>query len=262
MSELSPAAVDAHTSQEGTVCPISFVKDTLVCLYDHYLHALTPYQFPYALKALPEVVDNKWQDKGFAEYRDAFPAEHRTSPATFLEHVRDLTQRDVKIAYLKNLQGYLWEDGYRNGVYGTPLFEDVVPVLEKWRVEGRGVSVYSSGSVFAQKLLFQHVKDDNAEREGGTVPVRDLRGLVEMWFDTVNAGPKLEKGSYERIVGELGCQAGQVVFLSDNVKEIKAAEESGLRAVCVDRPGNAMISEEDKTTMEIVTTFEQVQLDH
>ncbi|KAI7115577.1 hypothetical protein KC352_g34303, partial [Hortaea werneckii] len=77
---------------EGTICPISFVKDTL---------------FPYAIKALPDVLARKWDDADFKPYKDAFPAEHRTSPAALQAHVEDLTRRDVKIAYLKNLQGYL-----------------------------------------------------------------------------------------------------------------------------------------------------------
>lgn len=73
--------------------------------------------------------------------------------------MEDLTKRDVKIAYHKNLQGYLWENGYESGAYSTPLFDDVVPQLLLWKQEGKEVAIYSSGSVFAQKLLMQHVRD-------------------------------------------------------------------------------------------------------
>lgn len=120
-----------------------------------------------------------------------FPPEHRSSPTALQSHVEDLTRRDIKVAYLKNLQGYLWETGYRTGAYSTPLFADVVPKLETWRAEGKDLAIYSSGSVFAQKLLMEHVSGD-----GG---VRDLRNLIQGWFDTVNAGSKLEKKSYEKI---------------------------------------------------------------
>lgn len=115
-------------------------------------------QFPYALKALPAVLESKWDDEDFKPLRDAFPGDFKDSPEALRAHVEDLTKRDVKVAYLKNLQGYLWEHGYESGEYSTPLFLDVVPKLEFWRSEGRELAVYSSGSVFAQKLLFGHVK--------------------------------------------------------------------------------------------------------
>jgi hypothetical protein len=51
------------------------------------------------------VLANKWDDPTFISYRDAFPETARSSPEAFEAHVKDLTQRDVKIAYLKNLQG-------------------------------------------------------------------------------------------------------------------------------------------------------------
>lgn len=72
--------------------------------------------------------------------------------------MEDLTLRDVKVAYLKNLQGFLWEDGYQSGAYATNLFADVVPQLRQWKQhEGLSLAIYSSGSIFAQKLLFGHV---------------------------------------------------------------------------------------------------------
>jgi len=79
-----------------------------------------------------------------------------------MDHVADLTTRDVKIAYLKNLQGFLWEEGYRTGAYSTPLFPDVAPQLQRWKEEGLQLAIYSSGSVFAQKLLFEHVDPDQS----------------------------------------------------------------------------------------------------
>lgn len=57
------------------------------------------------MKALSSVVHEKWDSADFKPYRDAFPAETQASPEAFEAHVKDLTARDVKIAYLKNLQG-------------------------------------------------------------------------------------------------------------------------------------------------------------
>ena len=152
--------------------------------------------------ALPTVLATQWDDPTFLPYRNAFPSEHASSPAALEAHVRDLTARDVKVAYLKNLQGYLWEDGYASGAYATPLFEDVVPALKAWRAEGREVAIYSSGSVFAQKLLMRHVQ--TGESEDGKKVSENLEGLVSGgWFDTVNAGLKAERGSYVKIAQAL-----------------------------------------------------------
>ena len=169
---------------EGTICPIAFVKETL---------------FPYALKALPEVLQQKWEDSDFQPYIIAFPAAARESPETLQAAVEDLTRRDVKVACLKNLQGYLWQEGYETKAYSTPLFPDVPPKLQQWHSDGVKISIYSSGSVFAQKLLFANVADDAGQGAGQ----RDMTGLISGWFDTTNAGFKAEASSYGKIAAAL-----------------------------------------------------------
>ena len=114
-------------------------------------------------------------------------------------HVEDLIKRDVKIAYLKNLQGYLWEDGYETGAYSTPLFADVASQLKQWERDGYQLAIYSSGSVFAQKLLFGHVKKHDSD----STATEDLQYLISNWFDTTNAGLKNEPSSYETITQHL-----------------------------------------------------------
>lgn len=106
-------------------------------------------------------MESKWDDEDFKPYKEAFPAEAQESPEALQAHVEDLTQRDVKIASLKNLQGYLWETGYKTGAYSTSLFSDVAPRLKEWKKAGVHLAIYSSGSVFAQRLLFGHVKADS-----------------------------------------------------------------------------------------------------
>lgn len=94
------------------------------------------------------------------------------------------------------------------------MFDDVVPRLEHWRndVGIKKLAIFSSGSVQAQKLFFGHV----GTSDGGK---QDLRPLFEpYWFDTVNAGNKFEKSSYEKIAAEMGIKAEDALFLSDHVK--------------------------------------------
>ncbi|GAB7352971.1 hypothetical protein MBLNU459_g3540t2 [Dothideomycetes sp. NU459] len=184
--------------------------------------------------------------------------EAQASPAAFEEHVKDLTSRDVKIAYLKNLQGYLWQAGYENGAYSTPLFQDVAPQLQHWHASSVNLAIYSSGSIFAQKLLFGHVQVRTGTESGkGT---EDLRGLISDWFDTTNAGLKQETRSYSTIAKKLGQPSETILFLSDHVKEVKAALEAGMKSIVVDRPGNAPLTAEDQSAYQIVHSLNEISL--
>ncbi|KAF4633214.1 hypothetical protein G7Y89_g4908 [Cudoniella acicularis] len=141
-------------------------------------------KFPYALQVLPSTLATQWDSPTFSPYRDAFPAEHRSSPEALLSHVKDLMAQDLKIPYLKSLQGYLWLHGYQSGSLRCPLFPDVHPAMVAWHDAGIPIIIYSSGSVPAQKLLFQYTDSP---------PDPDLRPLISDYFDTVNAGMKQEK---------------------------------------------------------------------
>ncbi|KAI1331165.1 HAD-like domain-containing protein [Xylariaceae sp. FL0255] len=219
---------------EGTVCPISFVKDVL---------------FPYALKALPETLDSQWDDSSFAKYKDAFPEEYRSSKEELMAHVQDLMDKDVKIPYLKALQGYLWEEGYASGDLKAPLFPDVAAKLAEWHRKGLTVMIYSSGSVPAQKLLFKHT---NAEPS-------DLTPLVSDWFDTVNAGLKTETKSYESIAkSHPQIPVDQFLFLSDNVKEVDAAIGAGMQSMVVQRPGNAELPADVPERLTVIEMFDSL----
>lgn len=202
-------------------------------------------------------------------YRGAFPEEHRHSAQALQAHVEDLTKRDVKIAYLKNLQGYLWEEGYKTGAYATPLFDDVVPRLRLWKDEGVKLAIYSSGSVFAQKLLFQHVRTagDAGEKNAvgtGQQPTgtEDLRSLMleDGWFDTTNAGLKTEAASYQAITKTLQWSPEQTLFFTDSVLEHEAAVSAGLKAVLLIRPGNAPVSDRDRERLVVRYNLEQIKI--
>jgi enolase-phosphatase E1 len=150
-----------------------------------------------------------------------------------LAHIQDLVARDVKIAYLKNLQGWLWIRGYESGAIRCPLFPDVYPAFKRWKEAGIDIQIYSSGSVPAQKLLFQYTTDG------------DLREQVSGWWDTVNAGMKMEKASYDTIAAAReGVEKSDWLFLSDRVEEVEAAKAAGMRSRVVVREGNAPVSPE------------------
>ena len=65
----------------------------------------------------------------------------------------------------------------------------------------------------------------------------DLRGLFSHWFDT-RTGAKQESASYTAIAAAMGCDPAQVLFISDAVAELEAADRAGLAGIFSDRPGN------------------------
>ena len=125
-------------------------------------------------------------------------------------------------SYLANLPpGKLWKRGYESGEITTPLFPDVVPTLSAWRAHFKRLAIFSSGSVEAQQNLFKYVEVDpsSTETDSGTKPpTQDLNSDFVGKFDTVTAGPKVVKESYEKICNALNTTPEKVVFLTDNVK--------------------------------------------
>ncbi|MFC6092782.1 acireductone synthase [Saccharothrix lopnurensis] len=130
---------------------------------------------------------------------------------------------DRKVTPLKTLQGLIWQEGYARGDLVAEFFPDVVPALREWHAAGARLAVFSSGSVAGQVAFFRHTTDG------------DLTPLFEHHFDTVNAGPKREAGSYRKIASALGSD--DITFYSDVPAELHAAAEAGWRTVGVARPG-------------------------
>jgi enolase-phosphatase E1 len=141
------------------------------------------------------------------------------------EYVGWLIDRDRKSTGLKSLQGKIWKQGYIDGTLKAELFADVAPALERWRHAGLQISIFSSGSSLAQKLLFAHT-------EAG-----DLTGFIDNYFDTT-VGSKTEVASYLQIASALHLPARDVLFISDVVPELDAAGAAGMQTLLCVRPGN------------------------
>ena len=190
------------TDIEGTTSAIAFVKDTL---------------FPFAERALDGFLDAEAGNPEVAACLQA--AAREAAPG---EDVRAALRRwmaeDAKVGPLKTLQGLIWRQGFVSGEIQGHLWPDVAPCLKLWARTGIFLSVYSSGSVAAQKLLFGHSL------------AGDLTGLFGGFFDTA-VGHKRQAGSYAAIAQGLHRPPAEILFLSDIAEELDAAAEAGL-AVC------------------------------
>ena len=133
--------------------------------------------------------------------------------------------QDSKDPALKEVQGRIWEEGYLSGELRGEVFDDVPRSLERWRREGVGAGIFSSGSVLAQKLLFRHST------------AGDLTPFLRWHFDTA-VGPKVDPESYCRIASAMGMPPADITFVSDVVRELDAAQTAGFRTALTVRPGN------------------------
>ena len=87
------------------------------------------------------------------------------------------------------------------------------------------IAIFSSGSVLAQKLLFEHTDTG------------DHTDLVDQYFDTA-VGSKVSSASYSEIARRLELLPTEVIFVSDVTDELKAARETGMQTLLFVRPGN------------------------
>ncbi len=139
--------------------------------------------------------------------------------------MRGWVAEDRKVTPLKEIQGLIWEQGFASGDLTSDFFPDAISVLSDWHDAGLPISVYSSGSVLAQRNWYAHS------------PAGDLTGWISGYYDTSNAGPKREAASYRAIAEAIDADPGSLLFCSDVVAELDAARQAGWQVVRVRRTG-------------------------
>ncbi|XP_061850113.1 enolase-phosphatase E1 isoform X2 [Colius striatus] len=154
---------------------------------------------------------------------------------------------DRKTTALKQLQGHMWRAAYATGQVKGEIFKDVVPAIQKWRQAGMKVYIYSSGSIEAQKLLFRY------STEG------DILELFDGHFDT-KIGSKVQSESYRRIAASIGYATNNILFLTDLPREASAAEEADTHVAVVIRPGNAGLTDDEKSYYSLISSFTELFL--
>jgi enolase-phosphatase E1 len=203
---------------EGTTTPIAFVHEVLFSYArDHVREFLQANADKEEVRADIALLSDEHADdinKG------------QNPPPLVADYVEWLIAADRKSTGLKSLQGKIWRQGYEDGTLKSQVFADVAPALERWHARGLNISIFSSGSVLAQKLLFAYTE------------VGDLTRFIDEYFDT-NVGKKGEAESYRRIAEKMKLPPAEILFVSDVIEELDAAHEAGLKVLLSIRPGNA-----------------------
>lgn len=213
-SSEQPAVTAVIVDIEGTIAPISFVKEVLFpyasAQYPKYIASLDMSQQANIQQALASSAFYRGEELGNDEY--------------IAKVLAEWTAKDFKDTTLKEIQGQIWRQGYEAGQLKAPLYDDAGALFERCRKLGLPLYSYSSGSKGAQLLFYQY-------NEAG-----DLRPFFEGYFDTT-IGPKKEPSSYLAISAAISHEPAGIAFYSDSAEEIAAATEAGFRAQLVDRDG-------------------------
>jgi enolase-phosphatase E1 len=223
---------------EGTTSPISFVYEQL---------------FPYARRHLEPYlrasVREGEMDAGIEDDLELLArenaAENAAAGAPILAAPGDgvswegtvpeaaayllwLMDQDRKSTALKALQGRVWRAGFEAGELVGAVFPDVPEALRRWSRDAK-VAIYSSGSVEAQQLIFRH---SNAG---------DLTRFISSYFDT-HVGPKTSAESYRAIAAATCVATGEILFVSDVLRELDPARDAGCMTRLSVREGNAAVA--------------------
>lgn len=192
---------------EGTISPLAYVRDVL---------------FPFAAARLGAFVRRHGGEADVAALLDE--ARRLAGGADPVAALEGWQRADVKAPPLKALQGLIWAEGYAQGAFSIPIYPDALEAMRRWRGEGLPLYVYSSGSLRAQELFFQHSA------------AGDLRPLFAGRFDAT-VGAKTDAASYARLADRIGAAPAAILFCSDNPAELVAAEAAGLKIAHVVKDG-------------------------
>ncbi|QQX80228.1 acireductone synthase [Shewanella sp. KX20019] len=190
----------------GTTTDLNFIEDVL---------------FPYSAKALPAFLEenqnNVLVENCICDVQD-IALEPNANLARVTEILLQWISEDRKATPLKTIQGLIWKQGYANGEFKGHIFPDFIEALDGYKQKGLRVYSFSSGSVDAQKLLF------------GNSDAGDLTDKFNGHFDT-RTGNKRFKQAYCNILNTISLSPKQILFVSDVLEELKAADEAGLNVM-------------------------------
>ncbi|MFM6934523.1 MAG: acireductone synthase [Flavobacteriales bacterium] len=201
---------------EGTTSSISFVLDELFPYFREHIHELPKMaQVSEVKESFAQVINLVKEEEG----------KNITTTEEVIAYLDQWSREDRKVTPLKTLQGFVWKKAYEEGAIKGHVYDDVPTCFNKWRSNGLKIGIFSSGSIHAQKLLFQYSC------------FGDLTKHLSNYFDT-KTGPKREAATYKSIAEILDLEPNQILFLSDIPEELTAATEIGYQTIQLVRPGS------------------------
>lgn len=226
---------------EGTTSSISYVYDEMFPYVRHHLETFLEQNWNSDL--LTESIQLIAADAELENWPDPTRDAEVQRQQVADEVIRQM-DNDLKATGLKNLQGKIWKSGFESGALKAHLFPDVKLALDHWKKQGKEIRIYSSGSTTAQLLFFGHTIEG------------DLLNRFSGHYDT-KIGAKKEAASYEKIALDSNHSPDRILFISDIVAELDAAQAAGFKTALSCRPGNPV----DESTHEhpSISSFAEIE---
>jgi enolase-phosphatase E1 len=209
---------------EGTTTDANFVSKTLFPFIrqklDKYLNE--NYESTEAKEVIQRLRESSTQDNEMPkiansnESKDAVIKSVKTNILWQMSKKRNSSE-------LKQFQILVWVWGYDKNFFKGHVFDDVPIAMHNWKQLGIKLCIFSSGIVAAQQLFFSY------STKGNLLP------LIDNFFDN-SIGVKTEPESYKTIAGNIGVVSKNILFITDNPTEAKAAMSAGCRAAVIKRP--------------------------
>ena len=127
-----------------------------------------------------------------------------------------LKKYQVDTPALLSLQGRMWKEGRKSGKIEGHIYPDFIPTIRRCKANGIIVALLSDTPVGEQKQMMR------MSSQG------DLTPFISSYFDTAKGGRKTDPGTFVTISKELAVAVEDIVFLSVNVEELRAASEAGV----------------------------------
>ncbi|QIR15981.1 acireductone synthase [Shewanella aestuarii] len=213
----------------GTTTDLNFIQDVL---------------FPYSKRVIGEFLE-KNQNNALVDYCISDVKDIALEPDASLPRVIEILSQwideDRKVTPLKTLQGLIWKQGYNQAEFKGHIYPDFIDSIDEILAANIRIYSFSSGSVDAQKLLFSH-------SDAG-----DLTPKFSGHFDT-RTGNKLDKQAYSNICNTISLKPKQMLFISDVIEELKAADAAGLLTA-------QMVRNPDQKTakFKVITSFNELE---
>lgn len=189
--------------------------------------------FPYSAKMLPSFLaenkDNILVDTCISDSKDI-----ALEPDADLTRITAILQQwiaeDRKATPLKTLQGLIWKQGYAKEEFTGHIYPDFIAAIKRYKNQNLRIYSFSSGSAEAQAMLFGHSD------------VGDLNPLFNGHFDT-RTGSKTDRQAYANIINTISLTGKQILFVSDLLCELKAAQLAGMNVCQMVRDHHTPIGE-------------------
>lgn len=195
--------------------------------------------FPYLKSNLDAYLDTHWNKKDFIklynkimEQSIEFQKQEQTTPvvtphysgdarASLLNFINFVTDNGINATSVTQLRFRVWFEGYQQSKLKTPIYSDVPNKLKQWFAEGIKFYVYSNTWIAAQKALLRNTNHG------------DLTNLISGHYDNESFGSLLEPSSWKKLCADIKENPNDVLFLTKNSMEGRAACEAGLSIVLV-----------------------------